>query len=303
MVQAHKKCTDELSAYVMRHSHGYFVNRFAGSLLSKVNNVSGAIDQVIPDVMWTHLTALVSFVVTFIFMLLIDVNIALTFIGLLLVLFILNSRLAPKKMEYSLALASSRTRFRSQLVDVFSNIQAVRQFSRSREEGTYLKDFSTDVRDSSNKSWTWTEPGSPAVLSLEKEGNYELTWAIREKPYADRRRTSIASLLQAPPLPSQGPFGLKEVRFSPSGKTILVHETARDRGRFQTLIFQEDALTGAWKSRKIDLAGEANTKMRKLDDKTKVPAIIAGPQPPTILRLDDKLVIYEVNGKTRSEML
>jgi ATP-binding cassette subfamily B protein len=157
MVQAHKKCTDELSAYVMRHSHGYFVNRFAGSLLSKVNNVSGAIDQVIPDVMWTHLTALVSFVVTFIFMLLIDVNIALTFIGLLLVLFILNSRLAPKKMEYSLALASSRTRFRSQLVDVFSNIQAVRQFSRSREEGTYLKDFSTDVRDSSNKSWTWTE--------------------------------------------------------------------------------------------------------------------------------------------------
>jgi hypothetical protein len=153
------------------------------------------------------------------------------------------------------------------------------------------------------KSWTWTEPGSPAVLSLEKEGNYELTWAIREKPYADRRRTSIASLLQAPPLPSQGPFGLKEVRFSPSGKTILVHETARDRGRFQTLIFQEDALTGAWKSRKIDLAGEANTKMRKLDDKTKVPAIIAGPQPPTILRLDDKLVIYEVNGKTRSEML
>jgi hypothetical protein len=153
------------------------------------------------------------------------------------------------------------------------------------------------------KSWTWSEAGSPAVLSLEKDGPYELTWAIREKPYADRRRTSEASLLQAPPLPSQGPFGLKEVRFSPSGKTILVHERARNRSRFQTLVFRSSPVTGAWSSGKVDLAGEATTKMRKLDDKTKVPAIVAGPQAPKILRLDDDLVIYEVEGKTRSQEL
>ena len=157
MIQSHKMCTDELSGYVMKHSHGYFVDRFAGSLLSKVNNVSGAIDQVIPDVLWTHLTALVSFIATFILLLLIDVNIALTFIGLLTVLFTLNSRLAPKKMEYSMELAASRSKSRSQLVDVFSNIQAVRQFSRTEQEESYLQGFSTDVREKSNRSWNWTE--------------------------------------------------------------------------------------------------------------------------------------------------
>jgi len=157
MINAHKKCNDDLSVYVMNHSHGYFVDRFAGSLLSKVNNVSGSLDQVIPDVMWTHLTALVSFIATFVFMLFIDVNIALIFIVLLVVLFVLNRRLAPKKMQYSMELATSRTRFRSQLVDIFSNIQAVRQYSRNQQEKSYLENFTTEVREASNKSWTWTE--------------------------------------------------------------------------------------------------------------------------------------------------
>jgi ATP-binding cassette subfamily B protein len=157
MVRSHKMCTDVLSAYVMKHSHGYFVNRFAGSLLSKVNNVSGALDQVIPDIVWTHLTALVSFVATFIFLLLIDVQIAFTFVGLLVVLFILNHKLAPRKMEYSMELAASRTRLRSQMVDVFSNIQAVRQYARTDQEGSYLESYSADVQAASNKSWTWTE--------------------------------------------------------------------------------------------------------------------------------------------------
>lgn len=157
--------------------------------------------------------------------------------------------------------------------------------------------------DSSRRSWTWSEAGSPAVLSLERDGAFELTWAIREKPYADRRRTSIASLLQAPPIPAQGPLGLKEIRFSPSGRTILVHEAGRDRSKFQTLIFRTDPTSGAWTSRKIDLGSERETKLTKLDDKTKVPAIIAAPTPPRILRLDDELVIYETDGKTRSQSL
>lgn len=154
--------------------------------------------------------------------------------------------------------------------------------------------------EGSRRSWTWSETGSPAILSLEKEGDYELTWTIREKPYAERRRTSRASLLQAPPIPSQGPLGLKEVRFSPSGRTILVHEAGLDRRKFQTLLFRMNEESGAWTSRRIDLGGKAVTKLTKLDDQTKVPAIIADPSPPRILRLDDALVIYEVDGKTRS---
>jgi len=157
MINSHKMCVDHLSAYVMKHSHGYFINRFAGSLLSKVNNVSGALDQIIPDILWVHLTAAVSFLVTFTYLLFVDVKIALLFLGLLLILFILNQRLAPKKMEYSMNLAASRTRLRSQMVDVFSNIQAVRQYSRVNEESLHIEGYSFDLKQKSNKSWTWTE--------------------------------------------------------------------------------------------------------------------------------------------------
>ena len=96
---------------------------------------------------------------------------------------------------------------------------------------------------------------------------------------------------------------MREVRFSPSGKTVLAHEFSPDGSRFQTVVFQQDDYTGGWKSRRIDLAGAPETKIRKLDDRTKVPALISPSVPPKILRLDEDLVIYEVAGRTCSQTL
>jgi len=157
MIGSHKMCVDKLSSYVMKHSHGYFIDRFAGSLLSKVNNVAGALDMIIPDLLWTHLSALVSFIVTFTFLVLVDVKAGLVFLLLIIVLLVFNRRMASKKMEYSLQLASARTDLRSQLVDVFSNIQAVRQYAQTSGEEHNLNQYSTKLRDTSSKSWTYTE--------------------------------------------------------------------------------------------------------------------------------------------------
>ena len=50
----------------------------------------------------------------------------------------------------------------------------------------------------------------------------------------------------------------------------------------------------------IALGEEAKTKLRKLDDGSRVPSLLAPAIPPTLLRLDEDLVIYEVKGKRRS---
>lgn len=157
-----------------------------------------------------------------------------------------------------------------------------------------------EVEGNYRRAWQWTEVDSPALLSLEEQGTHELLWCVREKPRADRRRTSATSLLVSPPFPSQGPRGLEEVRFSPSGKTILVHEQTSDGARFQTLVFWQELRTGAWRYRKLDLGKPAETKLRKLDDQSRVPVILSNGLAPKILRLDDGSVIYQVDGKTAS---
>ena len=150
------------------------------------------------------------------------------------------------------------------------------------------------------RSWQWTETGSPVVLSLEEKGSYELLWCIREKPRKDRLRAPIRSLLLAPAFPSRGPQGLQEVRFSPSGRTILVQEHSRDGSKFQVLLFTQSQQSSAWFSRPLTLGEPAKTKLRKLDDNSRVPALLSGSTPPQILRLDDDLVIYQVDKETRS---
>lgn len=157
-----------------------------------------------------------------------------------------------------------------------------------------------EVEGSYRRAWQWTEAGSPAVLSLEEQGSHELLWCVREKPRVDRRRTSATSLLVSPAFPAQGPRGLEEVRFSPSGKTILIHEKSFDGARFQTLVFWQEERTGAWRYRQIDLGKRAETKLRKLDDKSRVPVTLTEAQAPKILRLDDASVVYQVDGKTAS---
>ncbi len=156
------------------------------------------------------------------------------------------------------------------------------------------------VEEGFRPSWHWMVPGGPALLSLSVENGNEMVWAVKEKSASGIRRSRLASLQRPPRFFSQGPEGVSQVRFSPSGKTILIHETSRDRTRFQTLLFQLDGYTGAWRSRPLSLGKEEETKARRLDDGSRVPGLLRSAVPPRILRLDEELVIYEVDGKTHS---
>ena len=150
------------------------------------------------------------------------------------------------------------------------------------------------------ESWTWTTPASPTVLSLTKQGDHEMRWSVMQKSLGKARRVNERSLQIAPRYFTHGPAGVEEVRFSPSGRRILVHEKTADGGLFQTLLFSEDSYTGAWSSRVLSLGDGPETKLRTLDDNTEVPALLGDAVPPRILRLDEEVVIYEVDGKTRS---
>ena len=152
-----KYANDILVRHLLHHSHGYFSNRFSGSLLSKVGNVTGAIEQFVPDLLWTHLSALVSFIVTAYFIWKADASSGIAFIVLIIVLIGTNRLFAKKKKVISYQTSELGTKLRGTIVDIFSNITATRQYVRIDDEIARVEAASELHRDSSRKNWYFTE--------------------------------------------------------------------------------------------------------------------------------------------------
>ena len=148
---------DQMTAYTLGHSHSYFMNRFAGSVMSKISNVVTGIDTLIPDILWTHINSAVAFIITFVFIIKASLLAGATFAALVVMLFYLNKKMAPKKAELSRLNADSKTELSGKIIDVFSNIQAVRQYSRRHNEQTEIESVSSRVRDAHYNNWGYTE--------------------------------------------------------------------------------------------------------------------------------------------------
>lgn len=156
-VGVEKKTTDTLVSYSVQHSHSYFANRFAGSLVSKAGNVSGAIQRLVIDLLWHHLEAGVALITAGVVILTIDTTTGMYFFGLVITLVILNYFLVPRKRAFSLALSESKTRARGSVVDVFSNISATRQYTRMQNEKEFIQEQTKDIRDRGAMSWLYSE--------------------------------------------------------------------------------------------------------------------------------------------------
>lgn len=157
VVKSKKFGYDLLFTHTLKHSHSYFTNRFSGSLMSKINNVNGAIDQLIPDLLWSIINSIVYLLVTIFFILTVDVTAAFIFIFLVLALIVFNHFLAEKKAIYAREAAEVSSKIRGRIVDVLTNIQAVRQYVRTKHEEEEVAKLSTEIEGTHGRSWLYTE--------------------------------------------------------------------------------------------------------------------------------------------------
>ena len=157
VVNGRKRGYDQLTDYTLRHSDRYFADRFAGSLMSKVANVVDAVDDVSVTMIWTHLTAFVSFLVTFGFIVTVDVWAGIVFVALIIFLIVLNRRFGPTKTTLAKENSEAKTAVRGKIVDTFSNIQAVRQYARFAEERVRVGEVTTRMTQANYRNWGYTE--------------------------------------------------------------------------------------------------------------------------------------------------
>ena len=156
-VSIRKEGFDYLFAHVLRHSHTYFSNRFAGSVHNKIKNIVDGLDQLIPEILWTYIYSLVAMLVTFGFIFSVDVLSSVIFAVLVLVLLLLNTKLAPKKQELSKLNAEASSKLHANMIDVLSNIGATRQYTNQTREVSFIGTLTSAYRSANQKSWMMTE--------------------------------------------------------------------------------------------------------------------------------------------------
>lgn len=157
IVRLVKRNYDILTEYALQHSHSYFSNRFAGALMSKIQNVIDASDRLIQNTLWGHFVAIVTLLVSLSLIATVDWRSSLVFLVLIIVLIFLNRIMSPKRMLLAKESAETATTLRARLVDIFANIQAVRQYVRSGNELEQVKILSTEYKDVDSKSWIYSE--------------------------------------------------------------------------------------------------------------------------------------------------
>src|SRR3990167_7558860 len=156
-VGSNKSAADTLMAYIMKHSHGYFTDRFAGSISNKIKNVTSAFDEMVPDILWAHLNAIVAFLVTFGLILSVDLRSGLIFIGLIIVLLVVNKRFSKTKAVVAKENAAAGSLLQGYLVDTLSNIHTVRQYVRRDFEFSEVKKLTQNKFEKGVRNWLYTE--------------------------------------------------------------------------------------------------------------------------------------------------
>lgn len=157
IVNAKQYANDVLVVHTLQQSHDYFSNRFAGALLNKVGNVVGGIEAFVHDFLWTILGMIVSIVVTIYFLFTVNVMVAFLFIGLLVLLIVINVLLMPGKQVRSRKQALLGSQLRGLIADMFGNASTVRQFTGLEQETRDLQELSTDWRQAMSRSWGYSE--------------------------------------------------------------------------------------------------------------------------------------------------
>jgi len=152
-VNVTQRTNDELMSYVLKHGHTYFSNRFAGALLTKVNNVVRAMDGFVQEFIWSILSTSISLLVTFYFLFTVDIKVALLFVLLVLALLFINRLLIPERKRLSKAAAAATSEMRGHMSDIFSNISTVRQFTGASRELFKVRELSDTWTDSQWKAW------------------------------------------------------------------------------------------------------------------------------------------------------
>lgn len=134
MIGMHATGFRYLFAYLVDHSNTYFVNRFAGSLSSKVSNAVDGSGRLLERLLWGAGPEVVSLLATLFFFWLVHWTVFVAMFVVLTFVLSVNVYIVRKRRPLVVSFSKSTSKLRGEGVDVITNISAVRQYSAKNAE-------------------------------------------------------------------------------------------------------------------------------------------------------------------------
>lgn len=143
--------------YVTQHSHTYFIDRFAGSINNKIGHASDGAFKLLDDFLWGHYGTALGIIATGVLIFNTHVFVGYIFVALIAVLIPMNVYLSKFRRPNVIAYAQKKTKFKGLIVDVLTNVGAMRQYAQRSQEQRLIDEHAHDLRDADLKQWGQSE--------------------------------------------------------------------------------------------------------------------------------------------------
>ncbi len=144
VIKFHKDGYEELYAYLAKHSHNYFSNRFGGALSNKISNAVDSGAGLTFQILWTFFSEFVGLLVTLILFFMINVWIGFSLLIIFIFVLLFNIIAVQKRRPLVVAYSKASSTARGEGVDTITNISTVRQFVKHDWELSRLSNVFTD---------------------------------------------------------------------------------------------------------------------------------------------------------------
>lgn len=142
-----------LYTYIASHSHGYFIDRFAGSLSNKVSNASDGGTRFLERMVWGALPDAVVAVTVGALLFTVHPAVGLLFVVLFASVLLLNIKLVKRRRPHVVSYSRASSVLRGEGVDLLTNIQATRQYTNVGSEMSRL--WSTITTRAKKDHYQW----------------------------------------------------------------------------------------------------------------------------------------------------
>ncbi len=158
-----------LVSYVTLHSHAYFSERFAGSIMNKIRHASTGMREIVDIFLWEFLEVAVNAIVSLFIASTVSWLIALIFFVWVVLIIGTNMYLGFKRVPLAVRAHDVETLINGATVDLLTNVSAMQDYARRSYEIERLRGMTLNRREAHLRSWyfgEWTRVINSVLLAI-----------------------------------------------------------------------------------------------------------------------------------------